>query len=270
MTRQFTAGALLLAAMAAPVQAADLPAGRPKLDLKRIAASLETEYLTYGNGRGHRLSVSAQSRLAFGDTKIALGVSQGTRKPASGSAMHATRLQASIAHDWTARLTSTTTLGLASNQPVFVTREAAQELSYKAFSSTVVSGGVRYARYFGGIDSWSWSVGASQYFRGGYVGYRFTSYDTHGLGTSVSHRLTGKFADPLGSTQLWVERGTAVNGAGLADAPVRGRTTGFELQRLQPIGGGVSLSLAARRSWNRTGSARYHDDAVRLGLAFGL
>jgi len=126
----------------------------------------------------------------------------------------------------------------------------------------------RYARYFGGVDVKSWSAAAARYFPGGYVSYRFTSYDAKSIGHSVGHMVSAKMGDPYGSTVAWVGHGTLVSDADWLAAPVKGQQTSIEVQRLQPIGGGVSLSLGARRTWMKTAGGDFHGNAVRLGLSF--
>ena len=236
-------------------------------DLKAIVASVDGEYLSYSGDFGHRVVVNAQTRIGTGATKYGLLLSQGTRK-AGDETFHATRVQGSVVHDWSSRLSTRTMAGLGSNEPVFVNRELGQEVSYKLFPETVITAGGRYARYFGNVDSWSWSLGAAQYFKGGYVSYRFSDYDTQRLGHSAGHLVSGKLSDPYGSTQLWVGHGTALHDADFLPVPQKGKYTQVELQRSQRLGAGISLNVGARRSWNETATAKVRGTGVRVGLTF--
>lgn len=173
-----------------------------------------------------------------------------------------------VAHDWSSRLSTRTAASLGSDRPVFVTRELLQEVSYKPLPQTVLTVGGRYSRYFGNIDALSWSLGAAQYFRGGLVSYRFSSYDVQHLGHSSGHLVSAKLNDPYGSSQLWIGHGTALHEADWLSVPQKGHHTGVELRRLQPIGGGVSASLGVNRSWYKTDSAKFRGTGFRAGLVF--
>lgn len=271
MTRLLLAGTVALACAATSPAFAAAPApGSAKSfpDLKSIVGSLDTDYLSYGGSFGHRFTLDARTRVNMGPTKLAFGLSQGTRK-AGGRSFHATHVEGSIVHDWTPRLSTATSAGIGSNEPVFVNRELSQDVSYKLMRSTVVTAGARYARYFGKVDSWSWSGGAAQYFPGGFISYRFTRYDTQGIGKTVGHRLSGKLADPYGATQLSFDHGTALHVSDAIAVPQKGHTTQVELQRSLSIGGGVSLSVAGRHSWNETAFSKFTGNGIRLGLTFG-
>ena len=239
----------------------------PSLDLKRIAASVDGDYVTYSGPYGKRQVVSARSQFDAGTTKLSFAVSQGHRS-AGDEKFNSTRLQLSVAHDWSSRFSTRTEASIASRNPVFVNRELIQDFSYKPLPQTVLTVGGRYARYATGLDTWSWSAGAAQYFPGGYVSYRFSSFDTEHLGHSVGHLLSAKVTDPYGATQAWVGHGTSLQEADSLIAPEKGRFTSVELRRLQPIGGGVSLSLGAKRTWFETPGDKYRGTGVHLGLAF--
>jgi YaiO family outer membrane protein len=261
MTMKLHYCAPLALAFASSAHAAPLP------DLKKIVASVDGEYLSYSGPFGSRRVVNAQTRIDTGTTVLSLGLSQGSRKTDDGK-FKATRVSASVAHDWTSRLSSRTSASIASNAPVFVTRELAQDISYKPLPQTVLTVGGRYARYWGGVDALSWSLGAAQYFRGGMISYRFSSYDVHGLGHSTGHLINLKVDDPYGSNQLWLGHGTALHDAVLLPTPEKGNFTSVEYRRVQPIGGGVGVMVGVNRIWSRADSARFHGTGLRLGLTF--
>jgi YaiO family outer membrane protein len=251
----------LALAFAGPAHATPLP------DLQKIAASVDGEYLSYSGTFGSRRVVNAQTRIDTGNTVLSLGLSQGSRK-AGGNKFDASRVTVAVAHDWSSRLSTRTSASLASNQPVFVTRELLQDISYKATPTTVLTVGGRYARYWGGVDAVSWSLGAAQYFRGGMVSYRFSAFDVHHLGHSTGHLLTAKLNDPYGSNQLWLGHGTALHDAIWLATPEKGKYDNIEYRRVQPLGGGVGLMAGVNRIWYEADSAKFHGTGFRVGLTF--
>jgi YaiO family outer membrane protein len=251
----------------AAVPVADPPlAGKP-FNLKTIAASVDGEYLSYSDTYGSRRIVNANTTMGWAKTDLSLTLSQGQRK-AGGDNFKGTRLRATLVHKWTERLSTRTTAGIASDKPIFVTRELVQEASYKPMPQTVLTVGGRYSRYFGGVDAISWSVGAAQYFRGGMMGYRYSSYDVQHIGHTSGHLVNLKVSDRFGSNQLWLGHGTALHDAIWLASPEKGKFTSVELRRVQPIGGGVSVMIGANKAWYDTGSTKFDSKGVRLGLTF--
>jgi len=236
-------------------------------DLKSIVGSLDGEYLSYSGTHGNRVTVDARTRFNMGDTKVDLAIGEGFRKTADEK-LHATRVQASVAHDWNSVISTRTSAGFATSGQIFVKRELIQDLNFKLGGGTLLTAGGRYARYQDNIDAWSWSLGASQYFRGGYVGYRFSSFKFDQLGHAVGHLVSARLNDPLGGNQLWLGRGTALHDADWQGPPEKGKYTQVEYRRLQPIGGGVSLSLGVKRNWYDTPTVKFHGTGVRFGFVF--
>src|SRR4051812_12639147 len=85
-------------------------------NLQKIAASLDGEYLSYSGPFGSRRIVNGATRIGLGDTKLALVVSQGTRK-AGGEKFDATRASVSLSHDWSSRVSTRTYASIASDKP---------------------------------------------------------------------------------------------------------------------------------------------------------
>jgi len=236
-------------------------------DLQKIAASVDGEYLSYSGAYGSRRVVNAQTKMDLGDTEIQLGLSQGARK-AGDERFKAMRASAAIVHNWSSRISTRTSASISSNQPVFVNRELSQEISYKPMRQTVLTAGARYARYWGGVDAVSWSLGAAQYFRGGMVSYRFSAYNVHGLGNSTGHLVNVKVDDPYGSNQLWLGHGTSLHDAAWLGLPEKGKFNSVEYRRVQPIGGGVGLMVGVNRSWYEADNAKFRGTGARIGLTF--
>ena len=257
----------LLIAFTSSAHAGPVPPLAKVASVKTMTAELDGEYLSYSGPFGSRRIVNGSTSFDLGDTKISLNLSQGRRK-AGEERFDATRFSGTLVRDWGARISTRTSASIANNQPVFVTRELVQELSYKPLPRTVVTVGGRYARYFGGLDGTSWSLGAAQYFRGGMIGYRFSAYNVQHLGNTTGHLLNAKVNDSLGSNQMWIGHGTALHDATWLTSPEKGKFSNVELRRVQPIGGGVSAMLGVSRIWYNTDSAKYHGTGARVGLIF--
>lgn len=258
----------LLILVAGTAHAETVPAVKKIAVTKSIAATVDGEYLSYSGSYGSRRIVNATSTVDLGTTSLSLSVSQGVRKEGNNK-FSAQRLSGTLVRDWSSRISTRTSASIASNQPVFINRDFVQEVSYKPLPQTVLTVGGRYSRYFGGVDGTSWSVGAAQYFRGGMIGYRFSSYNIKHLGNTTGHLVNFKLNDPLGSNQLWLGHGSALNDAAWLAIPEKGKFTSAELRRVQPIGAGVSLMLGVNRVWYDTQSAKYHGTGARVGLVFG-
>jgi YaiO family outer membrane protein len=251
---------LMSAAVAFPAKPA------PALDLQKVVASVTAENLSYSDGFGKRRVVSARSRFDMSRTKVQLGLAQGRRSGGDGHS-NATQGSAVLVHDW-GPVTTKTSASIASNSPVFANRDFSQEVSLNVLPTTVVTAGVRYARYFTGIDSWSLSLGATHYFRGGLIGYRFSAFETEHRGHSVGHLVSGKLDDPYGSTQAWVGHGTAIHDAEWLPTPEKGKYTNVEVARSLKLGSGLNLELGVKRGWYRVPSTHFNANGIRLGLTY--
>lgn len=267
MTNYFLAGTAALG-VAAQTHAAPIQSGSRPFDLKAIAASVDGEYLSYSSGFGSRRIVNATSKTDFGATDLTLGISQGERK-AEGESHNAVRGSATLVHNWSSRVSTRTTARLSTNSPVFASRELAQDISYALPSGTVATIGGRYSRYYGGRDALSWSVGAAQYFRDGFISYRLTAYDIDRIGNSVGHVVSAKLSDPYGSTQLWVghSNGAAIDSDDLLISD-KGKFTEVTLRRTQKVKGGLAFTAGVKQNWYRTDLAKFNGTGFHLGLAY--
>jgi YaiO family outer membrane protein len=235
--------------------------------MQKIRASVEGEHLSYTDDRGSRHIVNAETLADLGKTTVSVGLAKGWRKT-DDARFKSTRVSASLAHDWSRRLSTRTSISLASNSPVFATRDMRQDVTFKLMPETAINLGARRARYFDGVKALSWSAGATQYFAGGFVSYRFTSYDIQNVGHSTAHLVSARLKDPYGSTQLWAGHGTALREVEWLTTPAKGRFSTVELRRVQNIGGGVGLVAGVNRGWYRTGAGSFNANGVRFGLAF--
>lgn len=238
---------------------------QPRLDLGAVMASVDGDYLSYGGDRGSRRTVNARTQLGLGETKVHLGVSQGQRR-VDGDKMAATRVSGALVRDWSPSVSTRTSVGLSSNQPVFVRREVAQDLIYKPAAQTLLTAGARYANYFGGVDVLSWSLGAAQYFDAGMVSYRFSAFKIEDLGNSVGHLASAKLNDAAGSTQLWVGHGTAIHDPDWLATPAKGKLTSVELRRSLRVSKAAALSVGIKRSWYDTPAEKFRATGLHAGV----
>ena len=92
---------------------------------------------------------------------------------------------------------------------MFARHKLIQEFNFKPARNLLLTGGARYSKYASGTNVKALSAGGTFYFKPGFVTYRFTRYDTSGLGNSSAHLVTMRLKDPFGSngsTQLWLDR----------------------------------------------------------------
>lgn len=228
-----------------------------------------SEYTAYSNGFGSRRETTAQSLFDLGRTKFTVSATQGVRSFETSS-FSALRVAGSVSHDWTDRFYTRTSVALSSDKPVFATREVGTDFNYKLSRTTVVTAGVKQARYFGDRDAFSWSAGGSWNLARGMLSYRYTTYDIRNLGSSHGHLASLRFNDAkgIGSTQLWLSTGSSLSDQELVLAGSRGSYRSISAQRLQPIKGPVALQLAVGQTWYRTPSADYRGTKASIGLQF--
>ena len=232
-------------------------------------ASIDAAYTDYSKAFGSRRVATADVNGLLGTARLSFTVSSGERRFADVK-FKGTRVGGSVTNDWTDRLSTRTSVSIASNEPVFARSEIAQDISYKPVQNAVLTVGAKRATYFGGAHVNSWSAGGTYYFRGASVGYRFSAFDTAGLGVSHAHQLSVRVPDSggRGATQLWVGKGSSLQDVAWLPTAGRGKYTSVAVRRLQPLADGVALSVAAERTWFDTPAANYTGTTLRIGFDF--
>jgi YaiO family outer membrane protein len=269
--------ALLASAAAAEAETAALPAttsgppGEAALAPRLIRAhsNLHIEYTDYSKLYGDRAVLTADSRLGIGSpTRFTFSLSQGQRR-APDHKSRATRAEAGVGHDWTDRLTTHTSVSLATNGSVFAKKRLSQDVSYEVAKGLVGTVGGEYSSYGNRNTVTNWSAGGAYYVPGAMVSYRFNLYDSNRFGHSHAHLASVRVKDPggSGSTRLWVGRGTSLYEVDLPGNPT-GRFTSVALMRSQPIGGGVALEIGLNRAWYDTPTGSYRGTGLVTGLSF--
>lgn len=252
----------LLAAVAAP-----FPAHATEPRESEVQVTLE--YADFTRNYGERQVATLEYRMNFGDTAVVLSGSQG-RREFENETFHATRGSVAVYHDWSENFYTRSSVAVATNDPVFATVEAAQDFNLRVSDNVVLLAGVRYNRYFGGRDAVGWVGGATYYFDGGFVSYRYTGYDVEGLDTTHGHTVSLRLNDPHGRgfTQAWAGAGTAVQEYDSLPELFRGNYRSLSLRRFQPISGPFALNLGVSHNWYDTGLVDYQGTSVRVGLGF--
>jgi YaiO family outer membrane protein len=230
--------------------------------------SVSTEQTSYSGGFGKRLETSVESTTDLGRTGFTVNVAHGKRDIGDDH-VKSLRLGATVYHDWSDKFYTRTTMGISSNKPVFATRELAHDFNYKLLPNAVATVGAKYARYHGGVDVLSWSAGASWYFKGGFVSYRFSTYDVDRLGKNHAHLASFRLKDPKGEgyTQLWAGAGSSLHDQEVLLAGSKGKFRSLALQRVQPLRGPVSVNLSLGRAWYDTPTGDYRGTTASVGLA---
>jgi YaiO family outer membrane protein len=263
--------ALLVSAAGASAENANVPASgsAPAKRLTRSQSNLRLEYTDYSKLYGDRAVLTADSRLGIGGpTRFTFSLSEGQRR-APDHKVRATRAEAGIGHDWTDRLTTHSSVSLATNGSVFAKRQFSQDVSYELGKGLIATAGGEYSSYGNSHNVTNWSAGAAYYVPGAMVSYRFNLYDSNRFGHSHAHLASVRVKDPdgSGSTRLWLGHGTSLYEVDMPGNP-KGKFTSAALMRSQPIGGGVAIDIGINRSWYDTPTGSYRGTGVVTGLSF--
>lgn len=257
-------GAVLLVG-AASAQAAEGAKLKP-VDTRLL---LTNELTDYSSGFGKRRETTAEYNADLGRTAITLSASHARREFETES-FKAVKLSGTVYHDWNDRIYTRTQVSLASDKPVFASRQVANDVNVKLLSNAVVTVGGKYARYYGDRDVLSWSAGGTWYFGGGLASYRYSNYDVERLGNSHSHLASFRLKDPRGNgqTQLWLGSGTSLHEQEVLLSGRKGSYRSVALQRVQPIKGPLSLNLTVGRTWYDTAATDYRGTTASVGLNY--
>lgn len=256
MTKYLYGTALLLAACASPAIAAD------------TSFSVTGDYTDYSNGFGSLAFGSAEANMDFGAMALVVELSTGTRKFQTES-FSATQVSGSVYHDWMDRFSTRSTASISSNEAVFARHKLIQEFNFKPARNLLLTGGARYSKYASGTNVKALSAGGTFYFKPGFVTYRFTRYDTSGLGNSSAHLVTMRLKDPFGSngsTQLWLGQGSTLQQQDFIALGQLGKYRSVDLRRVQPITGRFALNVGVGRSWYDNPIRDYTGTNLTVGL----
>lgn len=248
-----------------------VPAGAAKPYGPKLKTSVGGDSTSFSAGKGWRRTVSAEVSRDFGATAVAFGFGQGERDFGPGKARHdGIQASARLSHEFGSRVTSTTSLAIASSSPVFARAAFAQDIDVKLGAGTVAHLGGRSSRYFGGTIVNAASAGLYQYFGGGFVSYRLSGFRTAAKGTTIAHLGSIQLKDPRGSgsTQLWLGAGSSRHEMDWTPEIMEGKFRSVALKRSQPLGGGIGLSLSLGRTTYDRPLKDYHGTKVGIGVSY--
>lgn len=225
------------------------------------------EHTDFSGGFGNRLVGELIGSAKWDATTIVFDLAHGRREFAEED-FSGTRFGATVYHDWSERLYTQTTAALATSSPLFPSHRLKQDVNLKIGPNAVASVGIGHNRYYGGRDALTWSAGGSYYFKGGFVSYRYTSYDVEDLGRTHGHLASVRINDARGrgESQLWLGAGTAVHEHEVLPTLNKGKLRSVALRRLQPINDKLALDLTAGHSWYDIGDADYRGTSIRVGF----
>ena len=231
--------------------------------------NFNVDHTSYSAGRGSRLVSTADAVAALAeDSKLYLSLSGGERR-VGGERIRAARVSGTLRHDWSNRLSTRSSVSLATNGRVFARNEFAQDVSYKLTDSLALTAGGKYASYPGDHVT-SWSGGAGYYGRGFSLTYRFSLLASQQLGRSHAQLASVQLKDPggSGSTQLMVGQGTSLYDVVPEQSVKAGKFVSLSLKRQQPLVSGVQLNFGVNRSWYRTPTGNYRGTGLLAGVSF--
>lgn len=156
---------------------------------------------------------------------------------------------------------------VSEDKPVFAKYDVAQDVLFNVTRTTVVTLGGRWVRHFGNQDLTYVNAGVRQYFKGGSLAYRYSRVDPEGVTDSYSAHLvnlTLNDGNGPGKTQLWGAYGDTNPDLFDPALTFSGHDYGFNLRRIQPVGGNLSLvGMVGYTSYDRPAG---RISAVNVGL----
>lgn len=228
---------------------------------------IEFERLDLSDDYGTLETLKAEYKAVLDDVTVVVTPQAGWRENATTD-VSAVGANLSLYYDLASNLSGHTEVGVAEDKPVFARYQVGQELTLKVARNTTVTGGVRYANYFGDRDVMFYSLGARQYFKGGSVAYRATLVDPDNHEAFVSHLVNLSVNDPQGrgKTQMWLSAGgTAIERQAL-DGDFTGTDYSGTLRRLQPLTKKLDVILSAGLTSYDRPTGRTLGNSVGLGL----
>lgn len=258
----------LMGAIASPAPAtAQTP--EPKTLAQSLTATLEAQ--EFSQDRGSLRSLQFDYKIVDGATTVLLSPVIG-RRDSPGVKASALGLGGSLYRNWTRRYSTRTYVFAAENDPVFPHFDIAQDLTARVARRTTVTGGVRWAEYFGDREVIFLSLGARRYFEGGSVAYRLTLTDPEGSEAFLAHlaSLTLNDGEGNGKTQLWAGAGATSLSPAQLDTDFSGNDYSFLIQRTQPLADTVAFIAAGGVTSYDSPTGRYTGAKFGLGLSIDL
>ncbi len=226
-------------------------------DLSLTAGYNFTDYSGV-HGTRHISSVEIKNKLESG--AAVFNISQGKRDYGQGESWDALQGRGTLWYNWNPWLSSKTGIAIAENTPVFSRKDLQQDISLKLIPQTLLTFGYRYANYFDDTNMNAWSGGFSLYTGPFITSWRYTYYDTVGIGSSYSNIISLRLNDSNGSgnTQLWLSKGTGAYAYEWDPETRKGKLKSISLRRVQSLTKQLSLGLTVGKQWYDTPVDNYH------------
>lgn len=252
----------LLAAM--PLSAHASEADRASTDQTLMVSAEDQEYSRDG---GSLRSARIEYKYDFGDTTVLVSGVYGERR-GGGVSHDAAGGGVTLYHDFSPKISASTSVFLSENEPVFARVDIAQDLTVRVADKTTLTLGGRWAQYSGGREVVFASAGLRRYFRGGSLSYRASLVDPDGTSSFVAHLINLTINDGRGGgkTQIWLGAGASSLERNTIDGDFTGRDYSATLRRYQPIGGNLDLVLTG----GVTSYARPFGRVTGMTLGLGL
>lgn len=217
-------------------------------------------FTDYSGPHGTRNTMTAELKNKFKSGAAVFTLSQGTRDYGQGDSWNAVQGRGTIWYNWNPWISTKSGIAIAENTPVFSRRDLQQDISLKVIPRTLLTLGYRYATYFDDTDVNAWSGGLALYTGPLITSWRYTHYDTVGIGSSYSHIVSLRLNDSKGSgnTQLWLSKGTGAYTYEWDPETRKGKLKSISLRRVQPLTEALSLGLTVGKQWYDTPIDSYH------------
>ncbi|EDZ3529582.1 YaiO family outer membrane beta-barrel protein [Salmonella enterica subsp. arizonae] len=236
-----------------------IPVMQPAHGMTLDGLTLGYDHTGYSDGYGTKNAMFAELKSVFDRGAAVANMARGYRGYDHGESFQGTRGRVTVWYDWSPLLSTRSGLSLGDNSPVFVRREVLNDFNLKLVKGTLLTVGGRHASYFQNTEVNSFSAGGTWYIGPVILAYRYTTYDTVGMGGSYSHLASMRLLDSQGSgyTQLFASTGTGAYTYDWSPTVRSGKLYSISLKRVQPLTANVDLNLVTGKQWFETPMSSY-------------
>lgn len=233
---------ILMKNMTFALGAAVLVAATPAYAEHSTSIQIVGEMRDYSDGYGSLDTISGEIVKKLGKTTIVVEPAYGERDYGS-SEVNSLSLGGTVYHRFSDGISTRTKVSVSENEPVFATRQVAQDVTFRLLPKTTATVGARWARYFGNQDAYFVSGGLRYHFNGASVAYKATYVDPDNRDAIVTHQVNVSVNDGSGNgkTQLWLSAGEASLDNSAFVSNFSGEDYAVYLRRYQPLTSQVNL-----------------------------
>lgn len=225
-----------------------------------ISLTTGLDYTNFSDSRGVRQSEFLEIKNKIDQGAIVIRIADGKRDFSGNDSWNALSGRTTLWYDWGARLSTRTSLSVSENTPVFARKDIQQSFSIKLLPFSIITAGYRFANYYGNTDVNAFS-GAYSFYQGPFISsWRYTYYNTQGVGGSFSNIITLRINDKkgAGNTQIWLSKGTGAFAYDWYPETRKGKMQSLSLRRVQPLSKTIVGGLTIGKQWNQTPVGNYH------------